>query len=865
MRDTQPNDSVFAQLPERESVSAEIDLNGAWQFKATDEDTWQDACVPGSVHSDLLRLGRIPDPFYRDNEFKVQWVEKKEWEYRRSFEVSPPFLAHDRIHLDCRGLDTITELYLNNERIANTHNMFVEYEFEVKPFLRAGANEIRIVFRSILSWNKQQVAAEPRITWTDEKGNYCFARKSGTDFGWNWGLRVLGCGIWRPIRLAAYDTARVTDLHVRQDLRDPKCARLNIRAEVERFTPRELALEIQVLHKGQVVAQTMAPVANEGVSAQFGIDNPKLWWPNGWGDQSLYTVVARLRDPSLGHTEGLIHTRKLRIGLRTIELVQEKDERGQTFGFKVNGHLIFCKGANWVPAGALRANLTKAHYEHLLASCKEIHVNMLRVWGGGIYEPDLFYDLCDEYGIMVWQDFMFACGPYIASSDYLANVRAEIGNVVRRLRHHPSIALWCGNNEQEGDTRKWVLQYPTVAWEGFDKIFYEVIPQTAACHDRDRPYWPASPHHPLDRKAEKPNYKAASGDAHLWDVWHAGQPFRWFVEHSDFRFVSEFGFYSLPTMETIRSFTVPEDRYFSSRILDLHNKTGRKTRHDEDLGNVTIARYAASMFQMPQEFEDWTYLSQIMHGEGIKIGVETYRRNFPGTTGALYWQLNDNWPTISGSSIDYYGRWKALHYMARRFFNPMLVCGWVEDTRVRIWGVNDLLQEMPGILEWTLARFDGGVVKCGSSRVMLPANCSTMLAELDFATEIGGNAEHTTYRNTNYATKNQHYITYRLLQDERELSSGVAFYAPFKYLELAEPGLRWILEQRAGDNTIALSAERFACFVELGLVNSYARFSDNYFHLLPGNTKKIRILENHPSLEDVRQQIRVKSLFSLIS
>ncbi len=847
---------AFAQIPDTESVAAAIDLNGVWQFKATDEDIWMDACVPSTVHSDLIRAGRLEDPFYRDNEFKVQWVEKKEWEYRRFFRADEEFLAHDKIVLDCRGLDTIAEIYLNGSLVARTRNMFIEYEFDVRHLLRIGENEIHIVFRSILEWNKQQVATEPRVIWEDEKGNYYCARKSGTDFGWNWGLRVLGCGIWRPIRLVAHDTARIIDLWVRQDLRDPKRALLQVNAQVECFAAQELSLEIQTLLDGQAVSQITLPCASEMIQAQIAIDNPKLWWPNGWGEPALYTIVATLKT-----SRSKLHARRTRIGLRTVELAQEKDERGRTFGLKVNGHLIFCKGANWIPAGALKDCLTVAHYRHLLSSCQETHMNMLRVWAGGVYEPDCFYDLCDELGIMLWHDFMFACGPYFATTSYLENVSDEIANVVRRLRHHPAIVLWCGNNEQESDMPKWVKQWQTVTWEDFHQVFYETIPRTAAQYDPDRPYWPGSPHHPLDRKAQKSDYESASGDAHLWDVWHADQPFTWYNEHLDYRFVSEFGFYSLPTMETLRSFTAPGDRYFGSRILDLHNKTGRKSRRDEDLGNITIARYAASMFRMPNRLENWVYLSQVMHGVGMKTAVEAYRRNYPRTTGALYWQLNENWPTISGSSLDYNGRWKALQYMARHFFNPVLVCGWVEDTRVKVWGINDLLLEMPCALQWTLARFDGEVVQRGEQEVRLPANSSTLLAEFDFARAVGENPEHTTYRDTDYANRAHYYLTYCLAQGACVLSSNISFFAPFKYLTLEQPQLRYEVTKEKDYVFVTLATERFAAFVELGLAEDYARFSDNYFHLLPGESKKIQFVECNLTEEEIQRRFYVKSLF----
>ncbi len=412
--------------------------------------------------------------------------------------------------------------------------------------------------------------------------------------------------------------------------------------------------------------------------------------------------------------------------------------------------------------------------------------------------------------------------------------------------------------------RKWVKLYPTVTWEDFDKIFYEAIPETAKLYDPDRPYLPASPHHPLDRKALKPDYKSASGDAHLWEVWHADEPFRWFVEHSDYRFVSEFGFYSLPTQETIRSFTEPQDRYFPSRILDLHNKTGWKTRQNEDLGNIQIARYASTMFRMPNEIDDWSYISQIMHGEAIRIAVETYRRNYPATTGTLYWQLNDNWPTISGSSLDYYGRWKALHYMAKRFFNPILVCGWAQDTQVTIWGVNDHRHEIPATLEWMLGSLEGNVVRRGRKSIVLPPNRGIFLEEFDFTEEVGGNPEYGTCRDTNYETRSRYYFSFRLVHKDRELASNVVFFAPYKYLEL-EPGLQCSIESQKGEPVISLAADCFAGFVEIGLANSYARFSDNYFHLLPGETKQIRVVECSLPAEELRKQVYVKSLVDTYS
>lgn len=856
------SDFAFAELRDGSTVTGSINLNGLWQFKATDEDVWMDARVPGTVWTDLLRVDRLEDPFYRDNELRVQWVEKKEWEYRRHFQVDEVFLRHDRILLDCRGLDTIAEIYLNRRQVAKTINMFVEYEYDVKDLLVRGDNVIHIIFRSILEWNKQQMAREPRSAWlspinTDHsKGNVFFARKEASDFGWDWGIRQLTCGIWRPIRLAAYNTARVVDLGVSQNLADPQRAFLEVNIDIERYKETDLAVQLEVSLEGKSIETRTCPVSGTKVTGTLSIPGARLWWPSGWGEQPLYTVTARLMSGNQA-----VHQKAVRIGLREVALWRDKDQQGETFGIKINGRLIFCKGANWIPADVLPERLTEAHYRHLLQSCLESNMNMLRVWGGGLYEADVFYEFCDEKGLMLWHDFMFAVGPCLDTPAYLENVRQEISSVVRRLRHHPSIILWCGNNELESALARRAGGRSRELWSSYYRVFHEVIPSTATLHDPDRPYWPSSPHHPLAQDRSRPHWETASGDAHLWDVWHGGKPFSWYAENLDFRFVSEFGFQSLPHMETIRSFTGPEDRHFPSRILDHHNMAGKKEHGTESIGNIRIATYLADMFRMPTSFDNWVYLSQVMHAEGMKVGCEAYRRNFPATTGALYWQVNDNWPTISGSSMDYYGRWKALQYLARHFFNPILVTAQVKETKVSIWAVNDRLEGLSAKLEWRLARFEGQTVKGGEQEVKLPPNSSSLALELDFEKEAGENPEFATYRKHSYRNRGHYYVAYRLRQGERILSSNVSFLVPQKYLELGDPKLTHSIEAEGDASVITVRAEGFAAYVEVGLKHGYARFSDNYFHLLPGESKRVTVFQYDASVEDLATGLYVKSLF----
>lgn len=851
--------SAFAQLPEAAGVAA-IDLGGAWQFKATDEAAWAPAEVPGSVYSDLLRAGRLEEPYYRDNELRAQWVAWKDWEYRREFTLDAAFLAHDRVFLECRGLDTIAQVYLNGTLVAETQNMFVEHEFDVTPLLRAGANRLRVVFRSALAWCREADAQDPRVTWSErlvstrDKGYSPFLRKEACEFGWNWGIRLIRCGIWRPIRLVAYDGARLADLWVRPDLGDPALATLRVAAEVEAYGPDALELDLAVTLGEEEVARATLPVAGGRAQGELSIREPQLWWPNGWGAQPLYTVTATLRSGGRA-----VDRRSVRTGLRRIELVREKDARGETFCLAVNGRPVFCKGANWVPADALPERLTCDHYRHLLRSAADAHMNMLRIWGGGRYEADVFYDLCDELGLMLWHDFMFAEGPYLTTPGYLENVRAEVRSVARRLRHHPSIALWCGNNESEVNMaagHRW-LQFPAVTWQEYDAVFEGAILETLRRYDPDRPYWPSSPHHPLDRERRSPDWETASGDAHLWEVWHGFLPISAYEEQTGCRFVSEFGLQSLPAMETIRAFTRPEDRQLGAPALEHHQRVCSE-------GTPGLGFYVLSLFRPPARFADWVYLSQLAHGEALRTGVEAFRRNWPHTTGALYWQLNSNWPTFASDSLDYYGRWKAAHYMARRFFSPVLVSGQVRGARATLWGVNEHLHGLAATLEWALWHLGGRVVRSGQVPVALPANASTPLAELDFGALMGEDPLQGLDRRVNYGPACHYALACRLVGEAGELAANLLFFAPFKFLDLPDPALRYDVAMEDGRPVVTVAAEGFAAFVELGLAGGYARFSDNYFHLLPGEARRVRVLEAEPPGAGLAGRLYVRSLVDAI-
>lgn len=860
---------AFSCIRDGSEIKDTIDLTGAWKFRSTDQKEWMNALVPGTIHADLIRAGKLIDPYFSDNEFDAQWVEKKEWEYERVFSIDSSFLNHDKVLLDCRGLDVICELYINNMLVAKTQNMFIEYEFDLKPYLHSRTNSIRIIFRSVIEWNRQQALEEKKVTWSNGnnttndalKGLLFFSRKEASDFGWDWGIRLVSCGIWRPIRIVGYNIGRMTDLGVHQDLSNPREALLSVTASVDKYRSANLKVRLEVSCEGKTLASGMFPVENGMGKGILKIAAPKLWWPNGLGDHPLYLVKASLFEDDI-----LIHSRQLRIGLRTISISQEKDVCGETFGIKVNGKLIFCKGANWIPADAIPNRLSEARYKDLLVSCIEANMNMIRLWGGGLYESDVFYEFCDENGLLIWHDFMFASGPYLAVNSYLENVQEEIRNVVLRLRHHPSIALWCGNNEAEinmAGGQRWLKNFPTATWVDYDKIFNQIIPQTVALYDPDRPYLPSSPHNPLDREQKTPSWQTSSGTVHTYEVWSGEKRFDAFSDMGKYRFVTEFGFQSLPNSETVRYFTEPADRYFPSAILDHHNLTGRKP--DQNQGNVRIATCVADMFRMPAGLRNWITVSQILQGEGIKTGSEALRRNFPNSTGALYWQLNDNWPVISWSSIDYFGRWKALHYMAKRFFNPVLITGIVRKDSVLIYASNDLLTDKSCKMEWNLSRFDGTIEMRGSEEVFIPSLKSTLLKKLDLSEFIRESPELSTYRKESYRIRETVYLSIRLINKDSVLSSNVVFFVPQKYWRLEEPEIKYKLTIEKGKKKIVLSSNRFAAYVELGLRNGYARFSDNYFHLFPGENKTVDVESSEVPENEFNNQFFVKSLIDTYS
>jgi beta-mannosidase len=799
-------------------------LNGLWQLYRPTRNEPIPAMVPGSVHTALLTAGEIPDPFYQDNELKTMWIGETDWIYRRRFDVDAALLAADRVLLRCEGLDTLARVVLNGQEIGCTDNMFRTWEFDVKSILGVGENEIEISFNAPASYAAAKQAERPLPNWgvPDHKlpgGNWL--RKEQCNFGWDWGPKLVTSGIWRDIEIIAFSNARLEDVQILQN-HDDDAVTLTTRVIIEstvaavRLPQSARSVRVSVALDGKTVAQAEERFTTDSADLDLTIPDPQLWWPNGLGAQPLYTVTVELLDEG----GNLVDQDQKRIGLRTLRLVREPDQWGESFCFAANGVPFFSKGANWIPADAILDRIRDEDYARLLKDAVAANMNMLRVWGGGIYEPDVFYDLADELGICLWQDFMFACAAYPTyDDDYLANVAQEVEDTVRRLRHHASIALWCGNNELEqglvGD--EWTER--TMSWEDYGRLFDQLMPEMIARLDPETDYWPSSPHTPV---GDRRNFNdPRSGDAHIWSVWHGRQPFE-FYRTCEHRFNSEFGFQSFPEPRTVYSYTEPDDRNVTTYVMEHHQRSG--------IGNSTIIHYLLDWFRLPTSFDRTLWLSQILQGMAIKYAVEHWRRSMPQGMGTLYWQINDCWPVASWSSIDSFGRWKALHYMARHFFAPVLVSGFedAETGKVDIHVTSDRLQDLSGQVRWFVTDVEGDILESGLLTTEIPARQNHRVETLDVSAFLA-------------QTGMRRLLIWLELEIEGEtVSTNLVHFARPKHLELLRPTISTEIKPlEDGRFAVTLQTDRPALWAWLELGEHDATYSDNFVHLRPGSPREI--------------------------
>jgi len=815
-----------------------VPVHTGWQFREVGRATWYAATVPGSVHTDLLNNKLIEDPFFRDNEQRLQWIGKTDWEYQTTFNVTPEILARNNIDLVFEGLDTYANVFLNDASLLNADNMFRTWRSDCKRLLKPGANTLRIRFRSPINEVLPLMATmEYQLPAGNDQGEKTspHTRKAPYQYGWDWGPRFVTSGVWRPVFLEAWDKARVEDLHILPLQVTPTAASLAADLEVVADNDTTATIVVENLRDKTLAAKRQVNLkrGSNRVSLDFVIKDPALWWPNGLGAHPLYTFKTRLLLDGQRIDEASVRT-----GLRSLELRQQPDKSGKSFTFVINGVPVFAKGGNWIPADSFPTRISKKKYGQLLESVRDTNMNMLRVWGGGIYERNDFYELCDEMGILVWQDFMFGCSLYPGDQAFLDNVRQEAIDNVKRLRNHPSIVIWNGNNEIESGWFHWGWkdQLPAKLWDDYRKLFYGVLPEVCNALDPSRPYWPSSPSSNL----EDDNESQKMGDLHYWQVWHASLPFSEYEKQFP-RFMSEYGFQSFPQIETVNTYTVPADHDIKSPVMLAHQRHPR--------GNQLIREYMLREYPEPKDFESFLYVSQVLQAEGMKIGAEHLRRIMPHNMGSLYWQINDCWPVASWSSIDYTGRWKALQYYARRFYSEILVSLQVENGNINVFVVSDRVQPSAAQLKLSLLDFDGNKLWGQQQDIEVAPLKSKSYLTIPIDKLLGGEDPKAVFLFT------------EILVGGKRVSRNEHFFNPYKDLALPRPQIKTDIVPVRGGFNVSLSADKFARAVYLSASGWVGYFTDNYFDLIPGEKIEVEFRRGPGiTLNDFRKQLKVRTM-----
>jgi beta-mannosidase len=813
-----------------------VDLNGKWQFKAISSkhkesiplievSQWMPATVPGTVHTDLLGAGKIPDPFYRMNELDAQWVDREQWHYHKEFTVGKELLDNDEVYLVAEGLDTYAVLKLNGQSIGRTADMFVEHRFNVKRFIKIGTNVLDVVFDSptIRSKQLQDQYGELKVSHEPQR---VYVRKAQYSFGWDWGPKLTTSGIWRPIYLEAFSSSRIKSVFARTTNITKDLADVRVDVDIEHSGRKPVRLSVEVTGEGFEFRRSLDV---RGASKSFVIKIPKahLWWPNGYGNQSLYHVRVFLKGNEAESDEKFCS-----FGIRTVRLLQEKDEEGKSFILEVNGQKIYCKGADWIPSDSFIPRIPTATYDRLLTMARDANMNMVRVWGGGIYEQEVFYDLCDRLGLMVWQDFMFACGEYPENGWFLQQVKDEAEKAVTRLRNHPSIALWCGNNECE-----WIFCKDNPGKEPDDMngatIFRDVLPTVCRKFDGTRPYWRSSPF-----GIGFPNDES-NGNHHQWAVWGLWLDYPEY-EKDRARFVTEFGFQAPAYVRTMEPVTLQSDRQPQSRVLEHHNKLQE--------GTERLYRFQASHYPVGGDYEEFVYKGQLVQAEALKTAVEHWRRRKFKTAGSMFWQLNDCWPVTSWSVIDSGLRPKAAYYFAKKFFAPVLVSVKLAGGILEVWGTSDLLEPVRCELDVSLWSFDGPRNWSQQQPVSLGRNASKVCLKIKVSEFAGVDT-----------TRN--YVLAQLRSENRILAENRFFFVEPKHLQCTPAPISTELKcERRNVQTIELYSEAFAKNVRLECGAEDLQLDDNYFDLEAGVARRVSVLSN-ASEETVRKNLKVRALF----
>lgn len=808
-----------------------------WKFKACKDVEWMAAVVPGCVHTDLLRNGIIADPFYGTNEHDLQWIDKIDWEYETSFDVPEALRNAASLQLVFDGLDTYADVYVNGKHVLSADNMFRTWKADVKSIVKEKDNALSIRFRSPvqedlpkiekLGYNLPAANDQSELGGLGEQKISIFARKAPYHYGWDWGPRFVTSGIWREARLEGWSGCKISDVYVQQDNVSAAEASLTVSVEIE--AELEWNGSVRVSADGQAWEQSVSLKKGLNVvQVPVDISEPKLWWSRGLGEAHMYTFTAELLREDEAEA---VAEKSVRTGLRSVRLVRDKDAEGATFYFELNGVPVFAKGANHIPNDSFITDVTDERYRQEIVTAVESNMNMLRVWGGGIYEQSIFYELCDEYGILVWQDFMFACSMYPGDEPFLDNVRQEAEENVKRLRNHPSIVLWCGNNEidsawaqyDEDGGWGWKKNYNqeerATIWADYEAVFHRILPEAVTAFAPGTAYWPSSPLISLSGDINQHAHPLSTeGDVHYWGVWHAVEPFENYNVKIG-RFMSEYGFQSFPEYDTVMTFAVEQDLALDSKVMRAHQKNGD--------GNRLIKEYMDIYMSEPKDFPSFLYMSQVLQAEAMKMAIEAHRRKMPYCMGTLYWQMNDCWPVASWAGMDYYGKWKAMQYYAKRSFGDTILSFDRSDSgMIDVHVVTDGLSRVTGVLKITLYDFAGVLLKQASASVAAKGNSAAVVYSLDEQVWLEG-------RDAGSVV-----LLAELEHTEQLVDSKEFYFVSAKELKLASGdiqitevegsnGSRYTLETDVLAKQVWLSAER------------EGRFSDNFFDLIPGIAKTV--------------------------
>lgn len=810
-----------------------VSIGEYWKFRQAGKQEWLPATIPGTVHTDLLVNKKIEDPFFGTNEIALQWIDTLSWEYQTAFAYTFNE-KHKKVYLNFEGLDTYATVYLNDSPIGKSDNMFRSWKFDVTHTIKAGKNIIRVIFQPASSMGK---AEAKKLNYTLPGEEKVFTRKAAYHYGWDWGPRFVTCGIWKPVSLVIESGSTIADDHqfVVNEITN-KEAKASLKSTLRFSNPTRLKISVFNKADNTLVGSSTHALSKDSIlETHISIPNPKLWWCNGYGEPHLYTLHIVCEDL----TDQTKQEQELRVGLRTIALIQEKDSLGKSFYFKLNGKAIFSKGANYIPPDNFLPRVTKEKYTEIVARAKAANMNMLRVWGGGVYADDAFYEACDEAGILVWQDFMFACAMYPGEDHFIDNVKEEATEQVIRLRNHASLALWCGNNEVSEGWYNWGWQKQlgyskedsSKIWNDYLKLFEKVLPDVVNQYGQHTAYWPSSPQHGWGRKQS-----LLEGDIHYWGVWWGMQPFSVYNEKIG-RFMSEYGFQGMPSQELYANITNEKNINLQSTVVKHHQK--------HPTGFETIDHYMKQSYKTPKEFADYAYVSQLVQADGMKIAIEAHKRNQPYTMGSLYWQLNDCWPVTSWSSIDHLNIPKASHYAIARAFSNIITSIIKEENYYKVYLITDHAEALT--LTISLKKLHGKKIWEETSKIKTEALFAKVIYQKDSISLL-----------KNY--KPYDLVLTVMVTDAKgnRVDVNHFYFVEPKDLDLKKPQLTWSINVKKKFITIK-NGNTLTKNVKI-MANQSVEFSKNYFDLGAGESIRVNFTTSSP-VQEIKKHLQLKSLY----